>query len=249
VPLQPENFERPAGQVSTDSCSLCTGMKRKRIVRTAEVTLETEEKRSVAEGGSPSPLHTPSETKGVKRESSRIRPSSEGNAHMADDKTKGHPVKGILCCATCCKVTTAPASRPRVGNVRICESPDSCCDSLAARAAEHVAAAVRYHNEHESVEEPPCQGCTCMPYEVLGPARSLRRRIEERYVAWQTDDNKCIYKVDFIVSIAETVIPRGFCRPDRSGKEAPEPPSKEIPHVATPPGDTAPVTGESKTHK
>jgi hypothetical protein len=115
--------------------------------------------------------------------------------------------------------------------------------------AEHVAAAVRYHNEHESVEEPPCQGCKCVRYEVPGPARPLTRRIETRYVAWETNNRACIYKVNFTVVVAETVIPIGFCRPDKSGRQVSEPLAKETPHVTPLPGDTAHVTGTSKTQK
>ncbi len=124
------------------------------------------------------------------------------------------------------------------------------CPKLSdEEAAERVAAAVRYHNDHESVEEPPCQGCKCVRYEIPGPARPLVRRIETRYVAWETDNNKCTYKVSFTVAIAETVIPIGFCRPDKSGKQTPKPLAKETPHAATVPGDIAPVSGTSKTQK
>jgi hypothetical protein len=114
----------------------------------------------------------------------------------------------------------------------------SCSQLTDQEAEQHVAAAVKNHNENESVEEVNCQDCVCVRYESPRSPLPLTRRVEKRRIGWTTSAN-CIYLVDFTVSIRETVIPVGFCRPDKSHRPIVELPARKTPQARTIPGDIA----------
>ncbi len=44
---------------------------------------------------------------------------------MAEDKQKGHPVDGILCCASSCEVEIIDVPHP-IGKIRSCKGDDEC---------------------------------------------------------------------------------------------------------------------------